>query len=356
MNKKVISSVLAGAMAVSTMGVVASAAESTNEFTAKASLKEFTINATIPAELETFINPYGAQVKGDAGTGVVDAIGYSDGIISPVYSIENADANAGLKISATAKITPSSTVAVNTKLLDDVKLQKATEKQVFAFLNTTKDAASATAPIFASTKFVGNDQQVVFTEDGTKAANIMTLGKSGDDDKTGYFYVGGQCTPNPETAWDSKDTVTVDLILDLVPSAGAAADLTLASINLTNNATPAVTSSIEKEFDGTKTTYEMAAKGSAAKAASIAVAANDTGAKVYVKYNGTLVNATAAQTAGVGKIGVTAATAGTATTVTPSNDGATPTAALVDFNVGDKLEFIVVSAANESATYTINFT
>lgn len=349
MNKKVISSVLAGAMAVSTMGVAVSAVDSSNTFTAKAGLKEFTIEATIPAELETFINPYGAQVKGTSGTGVVTAVGYSDGIISPVYSIKNTSSTAGLKVNATAKITPSSTVAVNTKVLDEVKLQKATEKQVFAFLNTTTDSASS--PIFASTKYVGNNQQVVFTEDGTKAAGIMSLEKK-DDNDTGYFYVGGQCTPNPETAWDSKDTVTVDLILDLVPSAGDPADLSLASLKLGAN-------DIEKDFDGTKTSYELAASGSKTKAATIVVTAKNTKSMVYVKYNGKFQDATSsAITAAKGKIGVTkygdGAAAGTVT-VTAATDGA-DTPAAVDYAAGDKLEFIVVDKeSNISATYTINF-
>lgn len=354
MNKKVISSVLAGAMAVSTMGVVASAAESSNAFTAKAEIKEFTINADIPAELETFINPYGAQVKGDAGTGVVDAIGYSDGIISPVYSIENKDNNAGLKVSATAKITGSKTVAINTKALDDAKLQKATDKQVFAFLNTTVDAAGTPAkPVFANTAYVNNANQVAFTEDGTKAANIMTLDKgNATTGKTGYFYVGGQCTPNPETAWDSKDTVTVDLILDLVPSAGAAADLSLASLET------AAGVSIEKEFDGTKTSYTMAAKGSGTKLTALKATAQldptgtTTFSSVYVKLNGKFMGSTTAATATAAGATITAGTATTGASATIQ----LPTGTDKDFKAGDTVEFIVVNGTtNESATYTIIF-
>lgn len=349
MNKKVISSVLAGAMAISTMSVAASATESTNTFSAKAGLKEFTINADIPAELETFINPYGAQVKGTTGTGVVTAVGYSDGIISPVYSIKNKDTNTGLKVSATAKITGSSTVTLMTKPMLEDKLEKATEKQVFAFLNTTKNA-NTTTPIFSSTKYVGNEEQIVFTEDGTKAAGIMSLTNSSGDNATGYFYVGGQCTPNPETAWDSKDTVAIDLILDLVPSAGEAADLSLASIKLG-------AADIEKEFDGTKTSYELVASGSKTKAATIVVTAKNDKSIVYVKFNGKFQDASSgAITAAKDQIGVTKYTDGTSAgtvTVAAATDGS----AAVDYNVGDKLEFIVVDAtSNESATYTINFT
>lgn len=352
MNKKVFSSVLAGAMAVSTLGVAASAAESTNTFTAKASLQKFTINADIPAELETFINPYGAQVKGTKGTGVVTAVGYSDGIISPVYSIENKDANAGLKVSATAKITGSNTVALMTKPMDEVRLAKATEKQVFAFLNTTIDAATTT-PVFANTKFVGNDNQLAFTEDGAKAADIMVLDKSGaTTGKTGYFYVGGQCTPNPETAWDNKDTVTVDLILDLVPSAGAAADLSLASLTIDG------TASIEKEFDGTKTAYTLMASGSGTKYSALTATAQldpagtTTFSNVYVKLNGKFISATQAATATAPGATITAGTAaaGAKAVINP------PTGTDKDFKAGDTIEFIVVNGTtNESATYTITF-
>lgn len=356
MNKKVISSVLAGAMAVSTMGVAASAAtgntsEGNVAMSAKAGLLEAVIDATLPTDLETFINPYGAQVSTTATTGVVAGVKYSDGIISPTYSIKNEDTTAGLKVTATAKITGSSTVTIMTKPMLEDRLEKATEKQVFAFLNTTTDAVTS-KPVFASTSFVGNDQQIAFSEDGTKKSDIMLIGKT-TTDNTGYFYVGGQCTPNPETAWDSKDTITVDLILDLSPSAGAAADLSLDALTLDSTVTPNV--NIEKDFDGTKTTYELAASASKTKAKSIGVTAKAFNTNVYVKYNGTFIGAN--QTAAAGKIGVTL-TAGTATAggkvvVTPAKDAAN---ADVDYAVGDKLEFIVVdSSSNTSTTYVINF-
>lgn len=364
MNKKVISSVLAGAMALSTMGVVASAADGTGNtdegnvaLTAKASLMEATINADLPQEIETFINPYGASVEVTAGTGIVDAIKYSDGLISPTYSITNQSEGQGIKVTATATIKGSSTVTVNTKLLDDVKLQKATEKQVFAFLNTTTDATADDAPIFASTKYVGNNQQVVFTEDGSKVTGIMTIGKkpSAGADKTcmGYFYIGGQCTPNPETAWDSKDTVDVSLILDLSPTMGDPADLSLSGIEL-------VAGTAYKEFDAAKTTYEIAASGSKTKASAIKVTATDTTAKVYVKINGEFIGADVTAAVGVNAVtGVGTAAA----TVEPycsaaavAGPPAVP-ATFDDYKVGDKIEFIVVNATtNESATYTFNFT
>lgn len=354
MNKKVISSVLAGAMAVSTMGVVASAADSTNTFTTKASLKEFTINADIPSELETFINPYGAQVIGTTGTGVVTTVGYSDGIISPVYSITNKDGNAGLKVNATATITGSSTITVATKYTDEAKLAKATEKQVFAFLNTTTDQAAANKPIFASTSYNGNAKQVAFTEDGAKAADIMVLGKDSNttgDPVTGYFYVGGQCTPNPETAWDSKDTVSVDLILDLVPSAGEKADLTLKTVEL-------ISGKAYADFAAGTYNYTIPATGSKTKAAQITFEANAFNTNVYVKYNGKLTTSTTPVTASATTPGI-ALTAGTASAngkavVTPLEDGSP--AAEVDYKAGDVLEFIVINnATNESTTYTFTF-
>lgn len=355
MNKKVISSVLAGAMAVSTMGVVASAAtgnttEGNVAMSAKAGLLEAVIDATLPTDLETFINPYGAQVSTTATTGVVAGVKYSDGIISPTYSIKNEDANTGLKVTATAKIAGSSTVAIMTKPMDEVKLAKATEKQVFAFLNTTTD--KATNPVFADTKYVANSQQIAFSEDGTKKSDIMVIGKSGDANNTGYFYVGGQCTPNPETAWDSKDTITVDLILDLSPSAGEAADLTLKGIQL-------VTGTDYKDFDATKTSYDLVASGSKTKVANLTVEAAAADTEVYVRYNGgKLITATAATaTASVPGVTLTASTntAGGKAVVTPLKDG-TP-AAEVDYKVGDKIEFVVVNkTSNESATYTFNFT
>lgn len=361
MNKKVISSVLAGAMAVSTMSVAASAAdnkttESNNAITAKASIMEATINANIPAELETFINPYGAQVSTTTTDNIEAAIKYSDGLISPTYKIENLDNSAGLKVNATATIAGSSTVTVMTKPMDDIKLQKATEKQVFAFLNTTTDNAGASKPVFASTSYTGNDQQVAFTEDGTKAADIMTINKAAaagtaDVGATGWFYVGGQCTPNPETAWDSKDTVTLNLVLDLVPSAGEKADLTLKTVEL-------ISGKAYADFVAGTYNYTIPATGSKTKAAQITFEANAFNTNVYVKYNGKLTTSTTAVNASATTPGI-ALTAGTASVngkavVTPLKDG-TP-AAEIDYKAGDVLEFIVINnTTNESTTYTFTF-
>ena len=208
-----------------------------------------------------------------------------------------------------------------TKPMDDIKLQKATEKQVFAFLNTTTDNAGASKPVFASTSYTGNDQQVAFTEDGTKAADIMTINKAAaagtaDVGATGWFYVGGQCTPNPETAWDSRISVTC-----------------------TYN-------------------YTIPATGSKTKAAQITFEANAFNTNVYVKYNGKLTTSTTAVNASATTPGI-ALTAGTASVngkavVTPLKDG-TP-AAEIDYKAGDVLEFIVINnTTNESTTYTFTF-
>lgn len=365
MNKKVISSVLAGAMALSTLGVVASAADSKNTYSAKADLMETTINANVPSDLEAKINPYGAAVVKAASTTEV-AKGYADGIISPTYAISNLSTAAGLKVSATAKITPSSTVALMTKPMDNVKLEKATEKQVFAFLNTTTDStgefsgtgAAATTgtvqPIFADTKYVGNDNQLAFTEDGAVKTGIMTIDAlaTGSDPKaaaSGFFYVGGQCTPNPEEAWTTKDTVTVDLILDLSPSMGKPADLTLAGI--------AITGGGKIEFDAATKTYTLAAASSATKFTEIKATANAVNTNVYVKLNGEMMSAT---TATVDKNIVTitagaAAVAGDAA-ISPVVKATGSPNTFYDWKAGDKVEFIVVSAKTfESTTYTIVF-
>jgi len=360
MNKKFMSIAMASVLAVSMTSISAFAAdgdvtEGNNAFTSKASMMEAKINANIPTDLETYINPYGAAVTASASTAVEAAVKYSDGVISPTYKITNNDTSAGLKVTATTLITGSSTVTIATKPLGDKADKDGAEKTVFAFLNTTQDSAT-NKPVFASTTYDGNSHQVAFTEEETKTAGIMTLGKT-TNDKTGWFYIGGECTTSPAEAWDSKDTISVSLVLDLSPSMGAAPDLTLASLTLDSTATTPV--DIEKEFDGTKKVYEVAAKGSGVKCKSIKVTANwigktgDTASNIYVKYNGTfLTTSTQSKTA----IGVTA-TAGTVGTsaanvvVTPKKDSAE-----LDYAVGDVLEFIVVDGAtNESTTYTINF-
>lgn len=110
MNKKVVSSILAGAMALTTMGTsvfavtagdkeVTAAGQTT--FKISAAVAAPVISVTIPSNVSAVINPYGVsiQIKGQA-----DPVG-AGGVSSVNYKIVNKTTTSKIKVKATPTIT-----------------------------------------------------------------------------------------------------------------------------------------------------------------------------------------------------------------------------------------------------------
>ena len=113
MNKKILSTILAGACALSCMSFAAFADEETGsyqtseqvaagtaEVTGDAAFTAPTISVKLPTKLAAVLNPYGVEIDLKA----TDAKGKTskDGITSPIYAIENNTTDFGIIVKATA--------------------------------------------------------------------------------------------------------------------------------------------------------------------------------------------------------------------------------------------------------------
>lgn len=334
MNKKILSSILAGVMTVSTLSIAASAdvsdlSESKQTYTVNAGMQQATITATVPTEINAFINPYKAIITDSTAAGS----SFASGIASPTYQIING-MEEKLAVTVTPSIASSKTVSISEKPLK----ANLTEKTVFAYLNTTTLEANNKA-LFRNTHYDANDKtQVIFKEEGVATANIMILDKSatkGTEGGKGYFRVEGDCTEKPEDAWTDSDTVSLSLILDLAPSAGEVKDASLAKLEVkggaAQNSAAAIKFAEPTAFDPAVTSYTIKADTTAAnlKWLGISCELKDTTTpenevNVYVFYNGKKLGTDPTVDAG-NKVGLTQV----------NEDG--------DYKVGDVIEIIVAN-------------
>lgn len=273
MNKKVISSVLAGAMALSTMGISAFAADKTikaagaTTYKVSATLAAPEINVTLPGTVAAVVNPYGVsfEMKGQTYG--------AQGVTSPTYTIVNNTTASAVSVTATATLTVPTTGTGDAKAPtikvtaneSDIGTENAKEtgavKTIYACVKgaagsavTTdklpgaKDSAGKVAPDLIL--FPANDTQtevegaetLVFTDAtlSTTAAPIkgtpktlMVIPKAtkvvyetdGTTVKTpakvgyGQFAMGGSVTDTKKTPWTSADKIAINLVLDIGPAA-----------------------------------------------------------------------------------------------------------------------------------------
>lgn len=220
MNKKITASVLAGAMAISMTSISAFAADATQ--TVKASGEQtFSIDAgftapaidvTLPTSILAAINPYHLELDIDTANSLKTG---TDGISSPEYEIKNNDAALGIKVAAKISAKGAAGVSIaavdrTTKAAPTFKNDGTEEKQVFAYLNTTK-----TAGTYAATEYDPADAtQLVFTEDvPDKATQLLAL----DASESGFFQIQGKVVEEPETKWATGDKVTLNVVFDINP-------------------------------------------------------------------------------------------------------------------------------------------
>ncbi|MDE7288188.1 MAG: hypothetical protein K2N71_01630 [Oscillospiraceae bacterium] len=274
MNKKVISSVLAGAIALSTMGVSAFAADKTiktagaTTYKVSATLAAPEINVTLPGTVAAVVNPYGVsfEMKGQTYG--------AQGVTSPTYTIINNTTASAVSVVATATLTvpttgsgeaKAPTIKVTTTEGDIATENAKTTGAVKTIYAAVKGAAptAAVAPdaLPGATKsdgklvpnlilFPENDTQnevegavtVAFVDAtlSTKDAPItgtpttlMVIPKAtkvvyetdGTTVKTpakvgyGQFQMGGSVTDTKKTPWTSADKIAINLVLDIGPAA-----------------------------------------------------------------------------------------------------------------------------------------
>lgn len=337
MNKKVISAVLAGAMAISTMGIAASAAVTTasgvdakQTYNVTAELNTSKINAKLPAKVTAFVNPYKAVISADTNA-VADS--FADGVASPVYAIENLDTNKGLNVSVTPSITKTSLTISEEPIVATVK-----EKTIFAWLNTTTLEASS-APLFRNSTYDSADKsQVVFKEEGTMTKNIMAIDKSAK----GYFRIQGDVTEELEEgeSWTAKDTATFSIIFDLAASAGEPKDVTLKTLTITGTEIAGFAAD-KKSYDVKESSVAAATDKIAVETAAKSATASDI--VIVSLVNGKVIPASSGEKANAATTESTA-TAGEKVEITPV------AAAL---KAGDVIEIVIMNGTY-TATYTIN--
>ena len=258
MNKKVISAVLAGAMALSTMGVSAFAADKTikaagaTTYKVTGTLAAPEINVTLPGTVGAVINPYGVsfQMKGETYG--------AQGVTSPLYTIKNNTTASAVAVNVTATLTVPTTGTGDAKAPSIVVAKKDTEiatnekpatakKTVYAVVagaaaKTNVDVGDeAPALDLLGETPVDNVTTAVF-EDATMDAKgathtvttLMVIPKgteakaetsegAGDAVKATYgygqFQLGGDVTDTKVTPWVSSDKLTINLVLDIGPAA-----------------------------------------------------------------------------------------------------------------------------------------
>lgn len=262
MNKKVISAIMAGAMALSTMGVSSFAATSGDKEVTAAGQTTFKISAavaapvisvTVPSNVAAVINPYGVSIN---IKGQTDPVG-AGGVSSVTYKIVNKTTASKIKVSATPTITvptakvdgeTTATMTVTATAAAAEAVTDADKKAIYAAVvskvenNAVADGDTkvtnllatdwATATPTATVPFVDittTSKDDLATVQANAKKGLMVLPKATAEDKTdpdnvvaatngyGVFAVTGAVSPNSD--WTTKDKVTLNLVLDIGPCA-----------------------------------------------------------------------------------------------------------------------------------------
>lgn len=212
MNKKLASSLLASVMALSTLSMTAFAdAGKTGENTIKVdtSFQAPTLSVTIPTAIGVAINPYHLELTVDKNDNTLKT--GTDGLASGEYEIENTDTTMGVVVKAYAwgKGTGVELVAPNAKTGAQPTLST-TDKQAFAFLNTSKTQGTYDDDTFNP----DSDVQLAFSDSKQDAAKEL---QKLDVSEKCFFKVQGDVTEEPEKDWATTDALTLNLIFDLKP-------------------------------------------------------------------------------------------------------------------------------------------
>lgn len=237
-TKKIFAAALAGLCAVSAMGVSAFAADDTTKIEAAgekaykitAGFQAPTMDVTVPTEIKGVINPYKIAIKLDGKDTE------AEGIASPRYAITNNSEEVGVKVNATYSADGlDGIVASEDDATDPAKNTKG-QKLAYVTLNAAlgTDAAAETTKVMSATEATANE--------------ILKLDvKDGADGDSGEIWIGGAVIETPAEKWTTKDKLTINVVLDLVPfntgatttpgGGGFTADVAAGDITLASPAT-----------------------------------------------------------------------------------------------------------------------
>lgn len=215
MNKKIISTILAGACALSCMSVVASAADEAvtkQTYSIDAGVAYPTLDVTLPATdaVAVALNPFKLTVKYNDETGAPADDGkteITDVIASPAYKISS-KTQSKLDVSITA----SATVGGEAKLVKDAISATSTTKDVLLFIDGDTKTINYT-------KTAKDTSLVIGTSEATKVVTTI-VASDGTTATEGYFRINGDLNvaETLKTGWTAKDKVKVKLIIDVTPA------------------------------------------------------------------------------------------------------------------------------------------
>lgn len=248
MNKKFISAIMAGAMAISALSVSVSAADpikpNTQEnadygtkaqsYKIAAAVTAPEMKVTLPSTVVAVINPYGVNVKINE-----EAVAATDGIVSPIYTITNNSTELGITVKATTTATATTGITVIDDDTDTAVIGDATESGAFKSLSENKlafaqvvagvDTAAGAAPTAlaapATPAIFKPVADATTTPDAVKLFSLKPTTAADKDGEKGYFQIQGKVTrfvtkdtKEVEVTWTSTDKVNLVLVLDIVPA------------------------------------------------------------------------------------------------------------------------------------------
>lgn len=236
MNKKLISSVLAGVCALSMTSIASFAADTaitdlgsdgvaTQQVTFTSVTAMPTLKVTVPTTADVVLNPYKIAVT--------TPIAGNDTIMSPEYEIRN-ESDCAVAVSATVKATPAGSATMATAALKGTE----TTKSVFMYLEATKTSGtyyeggyvakkvtaktgSTLTPEQEAANAACDAQMIITTKDTTKTLTTLEAGNS--TAQSIFFKVQGDAVTAPKTPWVAADKVDLAMTLKITPAANGGA-------------------------------------------------------------------------------------------------------------------------------------
>lgn len=212
MNKKFISSILAGAMVVSMAGMNAFAAESTEvlakgdddsygkDYEVSTTIQPVTLDVTIPTAINVILNPY--ELETTLETSNADSTKLASSVASPAYRIVN-KGKTNVAVSVTGSVAVTDTTNKNVKFLTAAATKDSATKDVFLYVKMGKDAAAVTGDAAKTDLVLG-------TKDVTKA-NYYVIAKKETTDVEAYVKVNGTVNGKADAQWTDADNLTINL-------------------------------------------------------------------------------------------------------------------------------------------------
>lgn len=238
MNKKFISAIMAGAMAISALGVSASAAITANKqdnadygtkaqsYKIAAAVTVPEMKVTLPSAVSAVINPYNVKVKVNE-----EAIVATNGIVSPIYTITNNSTDLGIKVTATT----SATATTGIKMVDETfeaKGETYTDAWKATSTDGTKEAfAQVMVGLAADSTLKAPKDAAIFetVAEGAEATSVelfsLKAAANATTGEKGHFQIQGEISrcytkgsEEVEQKWGSTDKVNLVLVLDITPA------------------------------------------------------------------------------------------------------------------------------------------